>query len=285
MRSSLFSLIACASCVPHRALPTDVPPPGATSDFGPTPPDGAGFPIDNPSPRPTCGVPLDHTDCACTPGEYVACYPGDPATIGVGSCRRGVQGCTGAGEFIAFGPCVGAVVPSPEAIHCTDGIDNDCNGLTDCNDPACFNDPACLPARANGCAPNLPADSDGRCRAGYYSDGNGCCAHCTAMDCNFPECCLIAACTQAPHCGMCVGGRPALDPACHGRVDADCDDFPEDCDQLCCPCRPVGACTACPPGQVDCGGGCVDVTSDPARCGSCDRPCAPGQQCTSARCA
>ncbi len=41
----------------------------------------------------------------------------------------------------------------------------------------------------------------------------------------------------------------------------------------------------CRPGQIDCGGTCVDPTSDPLHCGACDRPCAAGEVCNEGVCA
>ena len=42
---------------------------------------------------------------------------------------------------------------------------------------------------------------------------------------------------------------------------------------------------SCPPGQVDCGGICVDLSSDPFNCGSCGVICAAGTSCQSGACA
>jgi hypothetical protein len=56
-----------------------------------------------------------------------------------------MQTCGMAGEFLEYGACEGETLPSSEAGHCADGVDNDCNGLTDCQDPACASDPACTP--------------------------------------------------------------------------------------------------------------------------------------------
>lgn len=71
------------------------------------------------------------------------------------------------------------------------------------------------------------------CPLGDVAVGSMCCA-CTADDCGNPVCCDEPACAADPRCNAyhCA----ALPPECGGRVDADCDDFPEDCDEPCCPC-------------------------------------------------
>jgi hypothetical protein len=45
----------------------------------------------------------------------------------------------------------------------------------------------------------------------------------------------------------------------------------------------AGACT-CAPGQIRCGGSCVDPASDSEHCGSCATACAPVNACTSGTC-
>src|SRR5262249_54257610 len=113
----------------------------------------------------------------------------------------------------------------------------------------------------------------------------GCCLLCDASSCGqHPACCGADVCKNSAACSTMCSGNTTLDPACHGRVDLDCDDFPEDCDQLCCPCKPAGSCMACPQGQIPCGGTCVDATSDDNHCGSCDNPCLLGTHCVSASC-
>jgi hypothetical protein len=76
-----------------------------------------------------------------------------------------------------------------------------------------------------------------------------------------------------------------LPAVCNGMADPDCDDYPEDCDQLCCPCKP-SSCTVCPvAGQVECSGqGCIDVASNDNACGACDNQCFGTQHCTNGVC-
>jgi hypothetical protein len=240
-----------------------------------------------------CGSTFDDlAGCSCTPGGQRACYGGPPATRGVGACRDGAQTCAGSGEFGGtWTACASEVLPASETGHCGDGIDNDCNGVADCQDGACDGDQACFPvdmskpgdmSKPAGCV--MP-DNQLRCPEGTYLNLNamngmlGCCP-CDATTCGKPACCVTQACAGSQACGMCNGVQ--LDPACMGRVDGDCDDFPEDCDQLCCPCKPAGKCTLCPQGHIFCNGVCVDAVSDPNHCGACDRHCP--NACVNASC-
>jgi len=68
-------------------------------------------------------------DCSsgsCSPGESRDCYTADGVTKDVGPCHGGTQLCTGAG---LWGECMGQVLPAGES--CTDGVDNNCNGMVD----------------------------------------------------------------------------------------------------------------------------------------------------------
>jgi hypothetical protein len=73
-------------------------------------------------------------------------------TEGVGPCTGGTQMCLAAGMW---GNCVGQVLPAPEI--CTDGIDNNCNGMVD---------------------EDIDADGDG-----YTTCGGDCC---DSTECNDP---------------------------------------------------------------------------------------------------
>jgi hypothetical protein len=60
-------------------------------------------------------------------GDLMPCRDGDtrPCGSGVGECKKGVSTC----QDQLWGPCEGGIKPSDEL--CTDGLDNDCNGLVD----------------------------------------------------------------------------------------------------------------------------------------------------------
>ncbi|MBW2525468.1 MAG: hypothetical protein JRI23_14880 [Deltaproteobacteria bacterium] len=64
-------------------------------------------------------------ECPCERGEQQPCYSGNPITVDVGECARGVQECTG--EFWG-GPCSGEVTPTDERCN---SRDDDCNGHVD----------------------------------------------------------------------------------------------------------------------------------------------------------
>jgi len=60
--------------------------------------------------------------CICAPGETKSCYTGAPGTEGIGVCKTGVSTCQ---EGVAWGPCVGQVIPSFEKCN---QLDDDCDG-------------------------------------------------------------------------------------------------------------------------------------------------------------
>jgi hypothetical protein len=59
-------------------------------------------------------------------GDMRECYTGHMDTQDVGPCSGGTQMCLTSG---VWGNCVGQVLPAPE--NCSDGIDNNCNGMID----------------------------------------------------------------------------------------------------------------------------------------------------------
>jgi hypothetical protein len=69
--------------------------------------------------------------CLCTPGETTTCYDGPPGTAGVAACKAGTHTCGDTGVF--WTPCAGQVTPVPE--KCTNGKDDDCDGVIDNNPP------------------------------------------------------------------------------------------------------------------------------------------------------
>jgi hypothetical protein len=160
----------------------------------------------------------------CQPSTTRACYDGPTGTEGVGACHGGTQTCDAGGAWLG---CTGEVVPSGEAGHCNDGVDNDCNGKTDCDDPACAADIACKPPI---CAANTtkscydgPAGTQGVgvCHAGTQTcapDGQSWSSTCAGE---------VVPGSEAGHCGDgvdndCDGMSDCLDPDCNGDPKCAC---------------------------------------------------------------
>ena len=194
---------------------------------------------------PTCALdPACNT--GCTDGMTRPCYTGPSGTEGVGTCKSGTQTCTG-GQWPAT--CVGQVLPTAE--NCTDALDHDCNHLPGCLDLfACLLNAACqgncdMTKVDTGCVCPTGAGDTATCPDGMFDKPKGSglipmdqCCPCTSGDCGNAGCCGETVCAGNAQCaGLTCKPLPS---SCNGQVNADCDDFPEDCDEPCC------KCTTCP---------------------------------------
>jgi hypothetical protein len=183
----------------------------------------------------------------CTDGMTRDCYDGPAGTEDVGICHGGTQTCVGG--MWSTG-CPGEQLPQMEV--CSDFLDHNCNGLPGCFDFFnCLNDPACMPPPcmpANGCTCPMGSGDAAVCTDGDYGDPNtGLCCPCSASTCDQLGCCGEPECAGQPQCAPLTCGP--LDPSCNGMVNADCDfedlassdasNPPEDCDQVCCKCKPM----------------------------------------------
>lgn len=75
-------------------------------------------------PPPDCEATPGATGCPCVVLATRSCYPGDPATEGVGLCRSGTSVCSNG----FWGACRDVTLPRAEVC---DGYDQDCDGRVD----------------------------------------------------------------------------------------------------------------------------------------------------------
>lgn len=186
---------------------------------------------------PTC-TSFSGCNTGCTDGQTRPCYTGPSGTENVGACKDGTQTCTN-GQWPTT--CTGQVLPGTE--NCCDNLDHNCNGLPGCWDvfvcataqccqEQCQNplDPGCVCPKGSGDQMTCPVNYHD-VHKGTFPGTDECCP-CTTNDCGDVNCCGSTACGAGPNCGTC---KP-LPASCNGQVSADCDDFPEDCDEPCCLC-------------------------------------------------
>jgi len=108
----------------------------------------------------------EHCDMGpCNAGETRTCYTGHMGTEGVGPCVGGTQTCLAGGNW---GNCDGEILPATE--NCTDGVDNNCNGMVDedidqdgdgytsCHGDCCDSTECSNPAEVNPGAFEVPGD-------------------------------------------------------------------------------------------------------------------------------
>ena len=175
--------------------------------------------------------------CSCTIASTQACWNGQGAQRGRGNCRDGVQTCVPEGEFGGWGGCMGTVLPTDEIPGncidedcdgrdpgcttcsdefgevCSDGIENDCDGLTDCADPDCMGDAACTCSQEH-CTNGRDDDCDGM------------------PDCNDPDCqrCAPGATRWCDDPNYCNWGRQVCGPDGNWGVCVEIREHPPGCD-------------------------------------------------------
>lgn len=163
----------------------------------------------------------------------------DLAVPGSSFAWNGTTAGTGFGYMDFSGLRVAAEAPP----FCSDGLDNDGNGLTDCQEAACSADSACIESPGNG-----------NCSDGIDNNGNG------LTDCQEATCSSAPSCQETPTNGNCSDG---IDNNLNGL---------KDCQETACQSSPVCAETTsngnvCSNGIDDNGNGLVDC-ADPGCTGS-----------------
>jgi len=141
--------------------------------------------------------------CSTKAQPTQACYIGNPKHAGVGICKKGIQRCVTSGvEFAQWGPCTGSVAPGKE--DCSDGKDNDCNGIVD-DAPHC----KCKAGQTKACYTGPPKTRKvGICKDGVY--------RCNASGSGWGNKCEGQQLPQAEKC------HDNLDNDCDGQVDEGC---------------------------------------------------------------
>ncbi len=193
-----------------------------------------------------CADPSCASDPACqtgcTDGQTRPCYDGPMGTENVGTCKDGTQTCANGQWPMA---CAGEVTPQPES--CCDALDHNCNALPGCYDIfSCFANSCCQEScdatkTDPGCVCMVGAGDTATCPKGdHYVHTGGVpgtdeCCPCAVSDCGNPNCCGEDLCAGNAWCQNLT--CTTLPDSCNGQVSADCDDFPEDCDEPCCECN------------------------------------------------
>jgi len=211
-----------------------------------------------------CGDDIDN-DC----DELVDCD--DPDCNADANCTYCGNGSCDPGEDMCSCPDDCGLMPSE--INCSDGVDNDCDGVVDCADDDCTDQIACTCGdgyclggeTCDNCPGDCVRGGGGTCGACFKGVCNGDChpnkEDETCSDCAPPICCGDGLCEggesyencpmdcnqNEPICGdgSCNGGEdtctcredcgqpPATETICNDDVDNDCDDD-VDCDDSDC---------------------------------------------------
>jgi hypothetical protein len=181
----------------------------------------------------------------CTTGQTRPCYNGPTGTENVGVCKDGTQTCANN----VWGACTGEVDPAPwNPSFCCDAVDHECTGVVGCfNLFQCITasccqsscdaggglDPGCVCMTGSGDTATCP-QGDHYVHKGGLPGTDECCP-CQVSDCGDFNCCGEALCQGNSACAN--YSCRSLPSSCNGTVSADCDDFPEDCDEPCCECN------------------------------------------------
>ncbi len=248
-----------------------------------------------------CPAVSTYCDVALTCGETGHCLCVDDAVVPDAGPDVGIDAPTDTGPSC----------PTTETA-CTDGLDDDCDGLTDCADDDCL---------GAGCADGFYCTTNDRCGGdGACSDTNptcpmfcneatSSCEECTAnADCGAPGTGAWGSCggfgadpcntvgtrsrtVTTPRCdaGTCVVDSSSQTGACSRTTNgAACNDGnactgPDRCSGGTCSNTPAMAEHSVCGSTNDrcCGGSCVNITTSTAHCGGCGLGCNSGYSCGS----
>jgi hypothetical protein len=225
-------------------------------------------------------------------------------------CGR-LNECTSVTSNANCGDCGVACAPG-KSCQADIGGEPTCNCANQCPEGA-FRDPescecSCIPHDPSGCPPGAVQDITRGCQCVCPPAKDQCGGECVDTSADTRNC---GGCGRA-----CPPGEGCVDGACvcgqgRERCGGECVDTssdPRNCGGCGHACKAGGVChdgrcscetATCPQGQHPdpeqacecvcdsgelCDGGCVDVDSDPANCGSCGNTCADGDVCVSGEC-
>ncbi|MGK0358898.1 MAG: hypothetical protein ACI9U2_001192 [Bradymonadia bacterium] len=239
---------------------------------------------------------------------------------GQGGAGQGGEGGGAGGQGGQGGEGGGAAATEDTDALCSDGLDNDDDGVVDCEDFDCSRnnditvcEPVCQPDCAGrtcgpdscggACGPGCGAGevcADGQCSAEGCPDGTfECGAVCSRLT-DDPDNCgsCGAVCEQRPSAlRQCISAECYLNcPGMEGEARSlDFENDPNNCGRCgtVCPSADGGRATCqagecgnpCPNGQSVCDGQCVNLDFDEAHCGACGDTCTDGMQCNNGSCA
>jgi hypothetical protein len=190
-----------------------------------------------------CDDLFDHQDPECQTEEFCNGFDddndgmidedfdvGDACSVGQGECQRfGSIVCTpGGGQTCNRSPGSPSPENTPGSFACTDGDDNDCDGLVDLLDPGC---------QAAETCDGLDNDGDGAVDEDFAMTlGNPCSAGVGVCAVNGEEVCSIdgtgTVCNVSPNVAASTPEGPS-GPTCNDGIDNDCDGMTDDMDPGC----------------------------------------------------
>lgn len=252
-------------------------------------------PLADSGPRCEPGFALCGINCVDVRANDAHCGRCERACVEGARCVAGACVVPDAGTDVAVPPDVrpdtGGPRCDPGAVLCgTNCVSLESNDLHcgGCN-RACEGGSRCV---AGACV----VPDGGTCGAGLSL----CAGRCVSLLTNGGHC---GACDRACPVGWrCAAGACALSCGensldCDGNTANGCETNSltvtncRECGRVCtAPAGATATCTysgcgfTCPPGRTACAGACVDLQTDGAHCGACDRPCPAGQACAGAVC-